>query len=702
MAAKHPGGRSSIRGASKKRPTKSGRKVLPSAGRSGREIISAAMQTMKGTPHALRKFLVDGPNHPPRQNGGPAPVFRYPKTELEATIQRYVDLFDFAPIAYVTFDRVGRVDEINLAARRLLDRPHENLIGSPFAVWVAKADAPLFLTHLLRCRSSQGRVETELQLKGREGTTVPVQLSSTPTSSSMKDGALLYQTTVLDLRERKAAEAALRQSEVRFRRYFDLGLIGMAITSPGKTCLEVNDELCRMLGYTRDELMAKTWAELTHPEDLAGDMANFKKTLAGKIDGYAMDKRFVRKDGRIIDSTMSVKCVRRQDRSVDYFVALIQDVTERKRGEEALRISEERNRAIVTQTTVGIVRTDLKGRLIFANQKFCEMLGYAESKLLGKTVSELTHPDDRRENLRLFRRMVAKSLPFELEKRYLRKDGSNLWASVSVSPMRDPAGEAQSALAVVLDISERKKAEAGLRDAKALLESRVRERTAELLAANEELQKAIELRRRLEGEILEVSEREQRRLGQDLHDSLCQHLAATAFMTRALAERVKNAKPIAPEEIENIAALINDGVTAARIIARGLHPVEMDSSGFTVALRILANEAWSIPCRLEVEEDIRIPDATVALHLFRITREAVVNANKHARAREVTVAMKTSPKWIELSITDDGIGIASKQTNHSGMGLHIMNYRASSIGARLEIEPIRPRGTRVSCFLPRK
>jgi nitrate/nitrite-specific signal transduction histidine kinase len=105
---------------------------------------------------------------------------------------------------------------------------------------------------------------------------------------------------------------------------------------------------------------------------------------------------------------------------------------------------------------------------------------------------------------------------------------------------------------------------------------------------------------------------------------------------------------------------------------------------------------------LEVEEDIRIPDATAALHLFRIAREAVVNANKHARAREVTVAMKISPKWIEMSITDDGIGIASKQTNHSGMGLHIMNYRASSIGARLEIDPIRPHGTRVSCFLPRK
>src|SRR5258708_34240485 len=112
MAAKHPDGRSNSSSASKKRPSRSGRKILPSAGPSGRELISAAMQTMKGTPPALRKFLVDGPNHQPRQNGAAAPVFRHPKTKLEATIQRYVDLFDFAPFAYVTLHRVGVVVEV--------------------------------------------------------------------------------------------------------------------------------------------------------------------------------------------------------------------------------------------------------------------------------------------------------------------------------------------------------------------------------------------------------------------------------------------------------------------------------------------------------------------------------------------------------------------------------------------------------------
>ncbi|MGA8349780.1 MAG: PAS domain S-box protein, partial [Isosphaeraceae bacterium] len=140
--------------------------------------------------------------------------------------------------------------------------------------------------------------------------------------------------------QRKQAEEALRESEERFRRYFELGLMGMTITSPAKGCLEVNDEICRILGYTREELLQKTWTEMTHPDDLAADVEKFNRVLAGEFDGYTTDKRWIRKDGRVIDSSISVNCVRRDDGSVDYFVALLQDVTERKQAEAALRASE--------------------------------------------------------------------------------------------------------------------------------------------------------------------------------------------------------------------------------------------------------------------------------------------------------------------------------------------------------------------------
>src|SRR5207247_10350984 len=162
----------------------------------------------------------------------------------------------------------------------------------------------------------------------------------------------------------------------------------------------------------------------------------------------------------------------------------------------------------------------------------------------------------------LCRRIVPKGDPYELEMRYLRKDGFALWVSVSSSPLRDAEGKTQSAVAIIIDISDQKKAQAFLEDRA----------------------------RGLEGEILAISDREQRRIGQDLHDSLCQHLTAIAFMARSVALWLKNHRVIEVERVERIAELINDGVTEARTIASGLHPVEMEPPGLVTALAALVKQ----------------------------------------------------------------------------------------------------------------
>src|SRR5258706_2916125 len=150
--------------------------------------------------------------------------------------------------------------------------------------------------------------------------------------------------------EWRRAEEVLRTSEERFRRYFELGLIGMAITSPDKGCIEVNDEICKILGYERNELLQKTWAELTHPDDLAADVANFNRVLVGEFDGYSMDKRWIRKDGQVIHSTVSVKCLRREDGTIDSCVAFLQDITARKGAEEAVATHVELERRLAERT----------------------------------------------------------------------------------------------------------------------------------------------------------------------------------------------------------------------------------------------------------------------------------------------------------------------------------------------------------------
>src|SRR5512132_3646245 len=160
--------------------------MAASAGGAARESTCADMKNMKRASRRPRRFSANGA---PRKNGATtrsasAPVFKHPKTELEAAVQRYVDLFEFAPIPYVSFDRVGRIEEINLDAVQLLGGSRARLMGQPFALRVPKEDRPSFLNHLLRCRSPHGRVQTELHLQKRNCEMIVAILASSPMTSS--------------------------------------------------------------------------------------------------------------------------------------------------------------------------------------------------------------------------------------------------------------------------------------------------------------------------------------------------------------------------------------------------------------------------------------------------------------------------------------------------------------------------------------
>src|SRR5262249_19425973 len=160
-------------------------------------------------------------------------------------------------------------------------------------------------------------------------------------------------------------------------------------------------------------------------------------------------------------------------------------------------------------------------------------------------------------------------------------------------------------------------------------------------------------RKGLEGEILSVSDREQQRLGQELHDGLCQHLTAVAFMARSVALRLKNHRVIEVSDIEKIAQLVNDAATNTRDLSRALHRLDVDSAGLVNALQDLVDrEIWRTPCRLEVDASFHIQDDTTAAHLYRIAREAVINANKHAHAREIVVKLQRSGQGMVLRVTD--------------------------------------------------
>jgi PAS domain S-box-containing protein len=180
---------------------------------------------------------------------------------------------------------------------------------------------------------------------------------------------------------RDAVIAAERASMQRFHAYFDHSIVGLAITSMEKGWIEVNDALCATLGYTRNELVRMTWAELTHPEDLAPDLAQFNRMLAGEINSYAMDKRFIHKDGHLVDTRLAVSHVRKPDGSLDYVVAMVEDISERKQAEKSLLHEQQLSADIINALPGVFYLFDAHGRFLRWNQHFKEVTGYSDSEL---------------------------------------------------------------------------------------------------------------------------------------------------------------------------------------------------------------------------------------------------------------------------------------------------------------------------------
>jgi signal transduction histidine kinase len=229
------------------------------------------------------------------------------------------------------------------------------------------------------------------------------------------------------------------------------------------------------------------------------------------------------------------------------------------------------------------------------------------------------------------------------------------------------------------------------------LEARVTERTAALRREMGE-------RQRLEEEILKVSEREQRRIGHDLHDNLCQHLTATALAGQVLGERL--AARSLPEAVDagKVVGLVEDGIDLARNLARGLYPVEMESEGLMAAFQQLASsitKGAKVRCVFECDKPVLIHDDAAATHLYRITQEAVRNAIRHGKAKRIGINLSESNGLVKLSIEDDGVGLPEDAAPTAGLGVRIMAHRAAMINGTFAIEPAPTGGTIVTCTLPK-
>ena len=271
---------------------------------------------------------------------------------------------------------------------------------------------------------------------------------------------LFWQGVLYNITERRRVEEALNESEQRFRRSFDDAAIGMALVAPDGRFLRANRSLCENVGYPEEELLGKTFQDITHPDDLDVDLDNLRRMLAGETRTYQTEKRYFHRDGHVVWILLSVSMVQDEEGEPLYFVSQIQDISERKRAEQKIRDAEERYRTLVEQipAVTYIDPVDDPDISLYTSPQIEQMLGYTpEEWRTEKLWPKRLHPDDRERVLAADKRFEAgDGEPFREEYRLLAKDGSVVWVREEAVLIRDEAGEPLYWQGVFYDLTERK------------------------------------------------------------------------------------------------------------------------------------------------------------------------------------------------------------------------------------------------------
>lgn len=387
-------------------------------------------------------------------------------------------------------------------------------------------------------------------------------------------------------------------------------------------------------------------------------------------------------------------------------VCYFKNTTERAQAEQALRASQKRTLLATNATGVGIWEWNVASNTIRWDAQMFRIYGVAPTAdgfVPYTTWSEAVLPDDLPKQESVLKQTLSWGDQNRREFRISRADdGQCRHIEATETALRDEQGNIEWVMGTNLDVTARNQAEEAIRSLNQKLESRVAERTAELRAAAAKVEKEIETRLRLEREILEIAEREQSRLGQDLHDGLGQELAGISLLSNALANDLHSASHPSAEAAANIAKYTNNSIDSARMLARGLYPIELSRRGLLFALEDLADLTrlrTSISCELRSFGTFPQLEQSTEIHLYRIVQESIGNAIKHGKATQITIDCAKGGDDYIIAVTDNGTGFIPNP-DRSGMGLHLMDYRARLIGARIKITRPAAGGCRVACHLP--
>ena len=636
------------------------------------------------------------------------------QSELELTRQRYADLYELAPVGYATCDASGCIREINQTGARLLGVAAASLLWKPFVRRVVPEDRQEFLALLWQCRRSNTPLVKVFGVQSGDGTICQVQCVITLAPESGAEGAW-YHVALLDITKQHEVQLALRRSEAKFgllaenstEVFWFLNIDPLHFTY-------ISPAFERIWGFPVDEMLADhtRWIQSVHPEDRASVAQQFYDWVEGTAESFVCDYRIIDGDHEVRWISTRGSALPGQPGQPRQLGGVARDITHRKKTEEELRQSSRFALSTLEAVPAGLAVLDEEGIILSTNESWNTLVvaGAGSFHHCAPGINYLqacaeTAVDGGDTPLRLADgiRDVINGLRTRFVMEFSAGVGEDKrWFVTHVTVMR---GDGPRRVVVAhLDITLRKQAEKGIRRMNDELERRVGERTRALQESNDVLQREMAARLRLEEEILEISESERQRIGQDLHDDLGQQVAGAVFLSQALARELTLLSSPAAQSASRLMETLQRALDLTRTLARGLHPVAMEVGGLSHALSELVEKTSQLfgnHCEFSCPQPVSDLDNTQATHLYRIAQESVTNAVKHGRASHIAVSLIETPLTLVLSIRDNGTGFSHPAPKAEGMGLRIMRYRADIIGGDLTLASPPSGGTTVTCTLHR-
>ncbi len=463
------------------------------------------------------------------------------------------------------------------------------------------------------------------------------------------------------------------QAKELFRYLFEQGSLGIAVEDIDGKLLLANPALCSMLGYGESELCGMNCCQFANPEDSQDDWALFQQLRSGIIDQYSLEKRYVRKDGAQLWGRLNVSLLENIDGGSPLVIAFVENITERRRTEDALRESEQRFRLAAYAGKMFSYEWDAATDVIARSGEYAEMLCTDKVAHLttGEQILAKVHPDDRE-------KVLAADAALCVEKPYLRvchrmadPDGRVIWVEKTGRAHFNEQGRMLRIVGMVADITERKLAEAALAS----------------------------VSRRL----IEAQEQERNRIARELHDDIGQRLALLTINLEQLHQEPSDSSEVR-HRIGELHKQASEITADIQTLSHELHSTKLEYLGPVATMRGLCQELGD-QRKVKIEfksQDLPSPlPADISLCLFRVLQEALRNSVKHSGAWLIDVKLWGEPDKIHLTISDSGVGFDVNEAKLSrGLGLVSMEERLKLLQGTLSIESQPKHGTKIHASVP--